>query len=206
MKKIIAIYIAALVIVSCAQKETFPPVHEVLKVIESERVEPLDLSWKKPEWSAHLLGHVKGMKQLWDSATDIEEFIPGYKSMSAERQIKGIGELLVALAYYESGFNPKSNSVDVGKPGAKDTYSVGLYQVSVVDQSWAGGGYKYSFEELSTPLPNIDLAMALMKRQLLKTQTIALQNSSKYRYWAVLLHGNKYSKIPQIKARILKNL
>lgn len=43
-----------------------------------------------------------------------------------------------------------------------------------------------------------------MRRQLKNTNTIILPNSSKYRYWAVLLHNNKYSKISEIKSRVLK--
>ena len=61
-----------------------------------------------------------------------------------------------------------------------------------------------TFNTLQDPIVNIKEAIEQMRRQLKNTSTILLQNSSKYRYWAVLLHNNKYSKIPEIKSRVLK--
>lgn len=172
--------------------------------------ERISLSWEtkseRAAWSDHLIGRIKLFKSTYDKAGDVTKICPKYKSMSERDQLNALGEFWVALAYYESSFNPASSSVDVGKPGKKDTYSAGLYQVSVVDQEWSGGDLSYSFEQLLTAKPNIDLATQLMKRQIEKAGEFILPNASKYRYWAVILEGNKYSKIPEIIARVKKNV
>jgi hypothetical protein len=168
------------------------------------------LSWEtKPErkaWSDSLISRMNAEWALYDAAKDIGTFCPKYGALPKATRQKAWGEIWVGLAYYESSWNPKSSSVDVGTQGDKGSWSVGLYQVSRNDQPWAGGGTKYTYDELLTPLPNIHLATVLMKRQLKNTATIALPNSSKFRYWAILLVGNKYQKISEIAARVQKNV
>jgi hypothetical protein len=168
------------------------------------------LSWEtKPErkeWSDSLISRMNADWALYDAAKDIGTFCPKYSSLPKATRQKAWGEIWVGLAYYESSWNPKSASVDVGDPKKRDTYSIGLYQVSVVDQPWAGGGTKYTYDELLTPLPNIHLATVLMKRQLKNTGMIALDNSSKFRYWAILLQKNRYEKIKEIAARVQENV
>lgn len=159
---------------------------------------------RKP-WSDALIGYIDDDFEVYDKATDTAKWCPKYKTLSYRDKLKAWGELYVALAYYESSFNPRSASVDVGKQTVKDTWSAGLFQVSVVDQPWAGGGTKYSYNELLTPLPNIHLATILMRRQMKNTGLVFLRNSSKFRYWAVALQGNRYSKIPQIIERVKKH-
>lgn len=169
---------------------------------------PIALSWDssaRAGWSNHLLAKIIEKKAVLDTAKDIKEFCPKYSSLNHAGQLKAWGEFFVALAYYESGFNPKTSSVDVGDPKKRDTYSIGLFQVSVVDQSWAGGNLKYSYDQLLTPKPNMDLAMELVNRFVKARKAIFLENTDKpYRYFAVILRGNKDSKIPEIIARVRK--
>lgn len=162
------------------------------------------LSWNKP-WDETLLSEIRKSLGVFSGANDIEEICPKFKALPKEKQVHAIAEFFVALAYYESGWKPKSASVDVGKKENRDTWSIGLYQVSVVDQQWVKADRKYSYDELLTAEPNIKLAMAIMKRQIEKTGEIILPNSSKYRYWSVLLESNRYSKIAEIKQRVAQN-
>lgn len=159
---------------------------------------------RKP-WSDALIGYIDDDFEVYGKATDTAKWCPKYKSLSHRDKLKAWGELYVALAFYESSFNPRSASVDVGKPALKDTWSVGLFQVSVVDQQWLTPKTKYNYDQLLMPLPNIHLASIIVKRQLEKTGLIFLPNSSKYRYFATILSGNKYSKIPQITTRVKKH-
>lgn len=155
---------------------------------------------RKP-WSQLLVNEIEQSFGIFNSAKDLTVICPKYLSLGYSQRVKALAEFWVATAYYESGFNPLLNSVDVGKKGNLDTYSVGLYQVSVVD---AGNIYKYTFKELQNPLNNIRVTMEIARRQIKNGGAFMLDNSSKHRYWAVLLKGNKYSKIPQILERVKK--
>ena len=201
---IITILIAMLlgiILVSATGCQTAQPLIDQPRVALSWETKP-----ERKEWSDSLISRMNADWELYDSAKDIGTFCPKYGALPKATRQKAWGEIWVGLAYHESSWNPKSASVDVGDPKKRDTYSIGLYQVSVVDQPWAGGGTKYTYDELLTPLPNIHLATVLMKRQLKNTATIALDNSSKFRYWAVALLRNKFSKVNEIAARVQKNV
>lgn len=183
---------------------------ESLPTLPSQPLPSLSLSWESghPErkaWSDAVLKRLAADWSVFDAASDMKDVCAGYAALTKPQKLKTWGELFVAIAYYESSWNPKSASVDVGSKDKRDTWSIGLYQVSVVDQPWAGGGTKYTYDELLTPEPNIHLATVLMKRQIKNTGLIFLPNSSKFRYWAVILVGNQYSKIDKIRERIAKN-
>lgn len=157
---------------------------------------------RKP-WSEHLVSILESDIALYSSAKDIRDVCPGWDGLGQGQKIKALGEFWVAMAYYESGFNPKANSVDVGTSGDKGSWSVGLYQMSANDG--AAKKYNATFESLKDPLINISVATEQMRRQLKNTNEIFLPNSSKYRYWAVALKNNKFNKIPEIKMRVLKH-
>lgn len=153
-------------------------------------------------WSDLLTDLISENLELYSSAKDITEICPKYHSLSEALKVKAIGEFWVAVAYHESGFNPETNSVDVGNPGDKGSWSVGLYQMSANDSSCKK--YGATFEGLKNPLVNIQCATEQMRKQLVKERLLLLPNSSDMRYWAVILKGNKYSQIPAIKDRVLK--
>lgn len=147
---------------------------------------------------------VSRLYEIYDShivkIKDGAKIHPQWASLTKDQQISVLAAFWVQVAKHESGWNPKSASVDVGTKGKRDTWSIGLFQISVVDQSWAKprDKAKYTYEELLTPIPNIDLTIAIFKRQIDKEGLVFLKNSSKYRYWAVILEGGKYSKIAAI--------
>lgn len=182
--------------------------HDVTQVKPSERIA---LSWENttaphPErkpWSDKLTSIIKTDLVKYSEAKDITRICPKYKTLKDEQKIKAIGELYVGLAYYESSFNPKSFSVDVGNKNNKETWSVGLYSMSGVDS--ASRLYGADFTKLQDPLINIQVAAEQIRRQLKNTGLLILPNSSKYRYYAVILDGNKYSKVSEILARVKKN-
>lgn len=197
--------LSAQFLISCASGNKTEPVNET-----PQQVERISLYWENtsaphPEripWSDTLTAIIRTDLPAYAASKDIAEICPKFKDLSEDGQVKAISEFWVALAYFESSFNPKSNSVDVGKPGDKGSWSVGLYQMSANDG--AAKVYKATFETLQDPLVNIKVATEQMRRQLKNTNEILLPNSSKYRYWAVALENNKFSKIPEIKARVLK--
>lgn len=179
----------------------------VAKSIQPKPVEIQEyhLSWEvnHPEraaWTKELCSIIEDNIGVYESAQDLTFFIPDYKKKAHKDQVKAIAEIFVATAYYESSWNPKSQSVDVGVASNKDTWSVGLFQMSVVDQKNYGLSMGYSFDDLITAIPNIKLAMAVMQKQILKKGKIVVDKGP---YWAVLYRG-KYSKVDEIKTRVLK--
>lgn len=162
----------------------------------------MPLSWdERAPWSEKWTGLISKNLQTYEQARDLDRICPNFKLLSNDDKTKVIAEFFVALAYYESGFKPTAQSVDVGRPGDKDSWSVGLYQLSVRD-SVNRNGPQYNFDQLTLPLPNIELAHLQMLSQIKKCGKFILPNSSKCRYWAVILDDNTYSKIDKILARL----
>lgn len=168
------------------------------------------LSWEAghPErapWSdAILMDVLDNLNQSYSKASDIKTFCPKYMSIAQVDRARAWGELFVGIIYYESSFNPASASVDVGKVGDKNTYSVGLFQMSVVDQVNYGFKFGYTYADLLKPIPNINLALAIFKRQLDKYGVIGIPVGSKGLYWATIHPGGKYDNTKDIAARVQK--
>jgi hypothetical protein len=168
------------------------------------------LSWEnttephpeRKEWSDKLTSIIRQDLPIYAKAKDITEICPKFHSLSDDLKVKAIAEFDVALAYYESGYNPKSSSVDVGTVKNRNSYSDGLFQVSGTDD--AAKKFGYTYVELLTPIPNIVTTGEIFRRQINNCGELILPNSSKCRYFATVLEGNRYNKIPEIKARVLK--
>jgi len=135
---------------------------------------------------------------VYDAASDIAFFCPNWRTLAPHERVRAAGELWVATARYESSFRPGIEVIDVGSKDNPDTWSVGLYQVSVIDQTSYEFNSSYTFAELKTPAPNIDLAHRIMMRQLSRRGAIVVPSGP---YWAVLYRG-KYSKVDEIAAHV----
>ncbi len=170
----------------------------------SQNYKPMGLSWElasRPErvaWSNGLYKLIAQYYSVLNTATDITDFCPAYNSLNKDQRINAWAGLIAATTYYESGYNPLSNSVDVGTPENKDTYSVGLMQMSVVDQKNYGFNFGYKFADLQDPIKNLTLAMAIMNRQVQKYKVIAITKGNPGLYWAVLYRGGKYDRVKNI--------
>lgn len=156
---------------------------------------------RKP-WTDQWVSIIKTDLYTYSKASDVTRICPKYTKLTDDQKIKAILEFHIAVAYYESGFNPKSSAVDVGNAKDRNSYSDGLYQLSGNDGS--SKFYGYTYKDLLDPLKNIKVAGEQYRRQLKNENKLILHNSSKYRYWAVALDGNKYSHVPEILARVIK--
>lgn len=157
---------------------------------------------RKP-WTAAVYANLDKYFEVYDFAADTTRICPKYKSLTVDQKKKALGEFLVALSFYESGFNPKSESVDVGTKNDKGSWSVGLFQMSGSDG--AAKALRVDYFGLKDPVKNINVAMYQFNTQVKNTGLFILPNTSKYRYWAIILSGNRYSKIPEVLARVLKH-
>lgn len=219
--KWISLILTVLFLVSCStapvtKTEVTPPVSAPVEKQETTKEslpagERISLYWENttephPErmpWSDALLTGFVNDFELFSSAKDVTEFCPKFHSLDKTGKLKALGEFWVAVAYFESGFNPKSESVDVGTKSDKGSWSVGLYQLSGNDNSSKELGGSY--EKLKDPVFNIKVSLVQLKKQVSKRGLFFLPNHDSMRYWAVILKNNRYSQIPNVVARVKKN-
>lgn len=155
------------------------------------------------KWTRALEADVERDLASLEKAKDLATFCPSYPKAKRDR-IKVWAALFEWAAYYESSWNPTASSVDVGSAADRDTWSVGLLQLSVVDQQNYGIPLGYGFEDLKRAEPNLDLGVRIMAKQIEKRGKIAIPKSEPGDpgvYWATLNPGNKYDKTSEISAK-----
>ena len=164
-------------------------------------VQPVAKGWNS-SWSDHLRKILSGETlEIFNSAQDIQTLKKDFKVLNKSQQIEILAEFFKALAYYESGYDPRSQSVDVGTYSNKDTWSIGLLQLSVIDQSNLGLRLGYEFNDLLDPIKNLDFGIEIMKNQIKKRGKIFIHKGEKGNpalYWATLCPGGKYDKSLEI--------
>lgn len=169
----------------------------------------IHLSWEeghpeRSEWTEFLLDKINLNLGTYESASDMKFFCPKWDSISQEKRIIAASELLVAMSFYESSWNQNSKSVDVGTNDDRDTWSIGLFQMSVVDQKNYNLTSKYSFDDLLLAKPNIDLATTILQKQIKRRGKILISKGESGVYWAVIHPGGKYDKSKNISERVQK--
>lgn len=170
----------------------------------SGNYKPEPLSWESSShtervaWSKAAYDLVAANFTALDSADDVTTFCPNYDSLNRNQKINLLADIFAATAYYECGWNPAAGSVDVGSANDKDTWSVGLLQLSVVDQPNYGFNYGYSYSDLQDPVKNLRLGVAIMAKQVTKRGVIAIPTGMSGLYWATLHPGGKYDKTSSI--------
>ena len=161
-------------------------------------------SWQQ-EWTNTLSKAVSEKLKDLSRASDLTMLRHDYAVLSDEKRVAVWVEFFKALAFYESGYNPNSQSVDVGVKHDRDTWSIGLLQLSVVDQINYGLNYGYAFNDLLNPINNLKFGVVIMANQILKRGKIFIPNDEKGNpkaYFATLRPGNKYSKVTEITATV----
>jgi len=147
---------------------------------------------ERASWSESLVTIVTNELENLDKATDVAFFRPDYTSLSDLQKVRVWCEFFVWLAAHESNWNPAVNSVDAGTREDKDTYSVGLLQVSVCDQKNRRLPFAYSFEDLQQVTPNLTLGIAILCDQIHKKGVIMIHHGQSGDYWSTLCPGGKY--------------
>jgi hypothetical protein len=165
------------------------------------------LSWDddpgRTQWSAELLNLVAG------SITDLErgnpeDFVSGYSTLSQQLRKKFWAELLIAMAKFESSWNPKEPFLE-----HDGQWSIGLLQLSIGDQNNYHLEPRVEHEEeLQDPFINLRWGVQIFTHLLVRDGVVALGSNGNdarggARYWSVLRVGHK---VDQIKALTKKNL
>lgn len=191
-------------------------------------VEYASLSWEKshPErrsWSSDvflLIG--EELFSEFDSAKDAKRICPKYESLQRQQKISVWGELISAVAYYESGWNPASRMVETtmgtDPVTGKQVASEGLLQLSYQDVPNYKSILKYPAckidwqkdkglavtdpkKSIFDPTVNLECGLRIMASQIQKKGYVILSSGV---YWAVLKDGGKYSKVDSIIKMVRK--
>lgn len=166
-------------------------------------VAPITSKGWLPEWSEHVEGLIRTNLASFDKASDITKIRSDWSSLTEDQKVMALGQFMKALAYYESGYDPSCESVDVGTKGNKETWSVGLLQLSGVDKKNLGLEVGYDYEGLKNPFNNLNQGIAIFVNQIAKRGKIIIPKSEKGNpgvYFATLNPGNKYDKSEKIIA------
>jgi hypothetical protein len=162
----------------------------------------MNLSWESqshPErkaWSTKLLELVSTHKARLDQGNP-NVFISGYDGLSADLQRKFWAELIVAMAKFESSWNP--NDV-YHEPPPLGINSVGLLQLSLPD----GANYHLqpalnNENQLKDALINLEWSVQILAHLLARDKVVASSTNGKFRggaaYWSVLRAGHKIDQI-----------
>lgn len=171
----------------------------------------LALSWEssshteRQAWSQKLRSLVSENYTTLDKATDTTYFCPKYANLTKAQRVNVWANIFASMAYYESGWDPNSASVDVGTSSNKNTWSIGLLQMSVVDQDSYGLSTNYNYSELITPEKNLEVAVAVMSYIVKKKGKIVLTKGvDSGVYWAVIYKNGTYDKSSSIASMVKK--
>lgn len=182
---------------------------EIVTITEKELSPYLPLSWEvghreRKAWSDYLINQIANFHfESFDKAKDAVKLYDRYESLKKWQKVNLWAEFICSLCYYECSWDQLQNSVDVGTNGDIDTYSVGLMQLSVVDQKNYKIRLGYKFKDLQDPIKNLNLGLKIMT-QIIKNKGIVMVPKGSNPYWAVICPGGKYDKSSEILARVKK--
>lgn len=171
-----------------------PPQAHRLHIPTGGAASSISLSWEdgfhpmRKQWSQQLIVSVEQYKSQLDLGNP-DGFIAGYSGLSPNNQVKFWGELIVAMAKFESSWNP--NDVYHESDGQD---SVGLLQLSVGDQhNYHLSPPAHSEQGLKDPLVNIQWGVAILAHWMVRDRLIATgiagDNRGGAQYWSVLRGG-----------------
>lgn len=191
----------------------------------------VSLSWEKTdsrraEWSKFVFETVD---RLFDSSfskcTDMTVFRSDYNTLNRQQKVNVWGELISAICYYESGWNPTSRMVettmDTDPVTGNQVASEGLMQLSYQDERSYSGKLevecKFDWDRdrplfrnnpkdpnitILNPFYNLEFGIGILAYQIKKYNEIILSQNV---YWAVIKENGKYERINKIR-NIVENL
>lgn len=209
-KAIILLAFILVSLLSCKQEEA-----PIVKPEEPKKAH--SLSWEnnyptRKEWSKIIYSEVEGRFESFDKASDMSLFCPKYKSLDKDKKIAAISQMIVGVAYHESGWKATSWMTEstMGKDCITGVQikSEGLLQLSYCDMTWAKHckfdwakdkslDQNDSKKTIFDPYLNLSCGIGILANQIDKYGKIVM---AKNIYWAVLKDPSvgKYSKVNQI--------
>ncbi|MFM6928659.1 MAG: murein L,D-transpeptidase catalytic domain family protein [Bdellovibrio sp.] len=178
------------------------------------------LSWEsdsatRAAWSEYLQKIVlSDWSSLLKGTSDMASFCPKYNSLNNNQRANVWAQLFVAMARYESGYNPlaRMHETTMGTDPVtkKPVYSEGLLQLSYQDVKWApyckmdwskdkNLSSTSPKKTILDPYINLHCGVGIMADQVRRKGLIAVGSGA---YWAVIKTNSKYNKLASIKSMV----
>lgn len=125
--------------------------------------------------------------------SDADDWCPRYSLLNREYRIEFWAHFWAIVMKYECDYDPRCFSVDVGNKNDRNTWSVGLLQLSVCDQPNYGFKLGYTFEDLQDPIKNMILGVKIAEKLIRDDRMIGAKVDGHWRgltrYWGTLREG-----------------
>lgn len=232
MKNVISIIsLSLLLAVGCTARKSDSPggaVESPRPVEAPKSPARIALSWEKnhPErkaWSDFVFSILEGeLFSFFDSAKDSRRICPRYSELQKSQRVQVWGELISAMAYFESGWSPTSRMTETtmgtDPVTGKQVVSEGLLQLSYQDVPNYGSVLKAPLckidwqkdrslpvtdakKTILDPFINLECGLRILANQISKKGFVILSSGV---YWSVIRDGGKYSKVQPIIDMIAK--
>lgn len=152
-------------------------------------------------WSAQLIESVTtalGQLELGNA----DAFIAGYAKLSQDNRIRFWCELVIAMAWFESGWKPDTI---YHEPAPLNMDSIGLLQLSYADaKHYPLEPLDIARKSLQDPLVNLRCGVTILATLVAQNKTVAEstgQHKGAARYWSVIRPGPAHHQ-DEIKARV----
>jgi len=175
------------------------------------------LAWetKSPQniyWTGVTMAAIKKHWEVLDTAQDIDMFCPKYKTLDLEKRQTVWGEIISAISFYESGWNPKSqyteHQLGIDQVTGLPLQSEGLLQLSYTDTRWATW-CEFNWEQdrkeqtynltILNPKNNLECGIGIMANQIKRKKNITLEKGM---YWSTLKLEGPRNKIKEISKMV----
>lgn len=185
---------------------------------------PTPLLWESAvpsalNWSKFLMSLFQNeLKDVLDSADDIELFCPKYNGLKIEQKANALAMLLSAMSKFESNFNPlaRMQETTMGTDPVTNlpVYSEGLLQLSYQDiTGWPFCKFDWNKDKhlkpndpkktILDPLINLDCGARIFAQQIQRYHKIVIDSGA---YWAVIKQNGRFEKISEISDLVRQNL
>ena len=154
------------------------------------------LPWNNSKWDRTLLEHIERSITDFDLAKDdMRRFCPKYLALDQKARVQAWGHLMVAIAKFESGYNPKSRMTE-----STGQDSIGLFQLSYGDLFCPDSKRQ---GDLTDAFVNISCAVKLAAHFVSKDKLVArggyvahgaASPKGMARYWSVIRTDTKVRK------------
>jgi hypothetical protein len=164
------------------------------------------------QWSAYIFNLINGEAKDLLAAQDFAQFCPRYATLTRNQKINAAGQLIAAMAKFESGFNPLSryheSTMGTDPVTGLAVYSEGLLQLSYQDTQWASFcAFDWSVDKylsatdpkktILDPYKNLYCGVRILANQVKNKGVIILGTGA---YWSVIKSNSQYQKLSEIKA------
>lgn len=188
----------------------------------------LPLSWEGSVkdgvlWSLMLYRLIQSEQPelIQTNVSDVATFCPRYDSLDTVQKVNFWGQLVAAIAKFESGWKPVTRYVETSMGNdaitGEQIASEGLLQLSYQDAKYTSKYCKFDWsvdkqlnsknpldsrKTIFDPYKNLRCGLAILSKQIKNKKAIAISSGA---YWSVIKLGSSYQKIDKISA-ITKSL